>query len=114
MEDEKKDLQKNQEQDNTDVTNRPPVDLAHLGIEKEIEAIVQEYLPQVRDWLDLVAMRDPDKAVKLVLEMVEFIQPKKGKAGDIPHNTNIQINLTPARENEDNQSNTINISQKKE
>lgn len=100
------DIEKKKEE----LTTNTPVDLTHLGVQKEIQDIVQEYLPQVRDWLDVVAARDPDKAIKLVLEMVEFIEPKKSKGVQPPSNTNIQIVLTPAKESDVKQTDTINIS----
>lgn len=83
---------------------KEPLNLQKFHIEKELEKIAEEFLPQISDWLHTLGQTSPNLAIKRTLEIVEFIEPKKSKDGSkLPANTNIQINLTPASQDQTHQ-----------
>lgn len=97
-----------------------PVKLNHLSIQDECTRIAQKLMPKVEEAAEQLLDSDiPDAKYKGILaweRIAEFSVAKKSKDNVLPNNTNIVINMTPARKQvEDTQdSEYIDISDQKE
>jgi hypothetical protein len=61
-------------------------------------ALIQGNLPQLQEWLDRVAAKDPGRAIDLLLKLSPFVIPKKSEQ-DISLDSPINI-ILPKKEDE--------------
>jgi hypothetical protein len=74
-----------------------PVNLSNIDIRQQCEEMAKKYLPKVDDAVNLLLATDPYKGVLAWERIAEFAVAKKSKEALLPSNTNIVINLQPAK-----------------
>jgi hypothetical protein len=74
-----------------------PVNLGQIDIRQRCEDMAKKYLPQVDDAVNLLLATDPYKGILAWERIAEFAVAKKSKEALLPSNTNIVINLQPAK-----------------
>lgn len=46
------------------------------AVKEMIQAIADDQMPKWLGWIDNIAKKDPEKAIKIVTELLEYISPK--------------------------------------
>lgn len=46
------------------------------AVKEMIQAIADDQMPKWLGWIDNIAAKDPEKAIKIVAELLEYISPK--------------------------------------
>jgi hypothetical protein len=74
-----------------------PVNLANIDIRQRCHEMAKKYLPKVDEAINELMATDPYKGILAWERVAEFAVAKEGKSQQLPANTNIVINLQPAR-----------------
>ena len=77
--------------------SNPPVNLSQINVRDSCDRIAKKYLPQVEHAVEWLLENDPYKGIMAWERIAEFSTAKKSKETMLPNNSNITINLTPAK-----------------